>query len=50
MMENRPEFLFTWIGLAKLGIITAFINFRLTGSSLLHVIKVSTAKHIILGK
>ncbi|CAG2177640.1 unnamed protein product [Oppiella nova] len=28
MMDNKPEFIGIWLGLAKAGIITAFINFN----------------------
>jgi fatty-acyl-CoA synthase len=63
VMENRPEFfviqdvifgLITvhqqiWLGMAKLGVITAFINYRLTGASLIGVLKTSGAKAMIIG-
>lgn len=61
MMENRPEFIWTWLGLAKLGVITgssslclllislAFINYKLHGASLTHVLKISEAKAFIVG-
>lgn len=50
MMDNRPEFIITWLGLCKLGVITAFINFRLHGASLKHVIDICQAKMYILGE
>ena len=49
MMENRPEFMFIWIALAKIGVVTAFINYKLSGISLVNVIKVAKASFIIVG-
>ena len=49
LMENRPEFLFCWLGLAKLGAIGALINSNLTGASLAHCLRVSEARVLVLG-
>jgi fatty-acyl-CoA synthase len=49
LMENRPEYLFCWLGLAKLGAIGALINTNLSGSSLAHCLRVSQARHLVLG-
>ena len=49
MMENRPEFIAIWIGLNKIGVVTAFINYTLTGRALEHVLKISQASHFIIG-
>eukprot|EP01135_Chromosphaera_perkinsii_P002993 Nk52_evm15s232 gene=Nk52_evmTU15s232 len=46
-MENCPEFVFTWLGLAKMGITAALINRNLIGTPLEHCIKISTCKVII---
>ena len=46
-MENRPEYVFIWLGLAKIGVITSLINFNLRLDSLLHCITVSNAKALI---
>jgi fatty-acyl-CoA synthase len=48
LMENRPEFVVYWLGLAKLGAVTALINTNLTGRPLAHCLDVSGAKHLIL--
>jgi fatty-acyl-CoA synthase len=48
LMLNRPEFVATWLGLAKVGIVTALINTNLTGEPLRHSIGVSEAKHLIV--
>jgi acyl-CoA synthetase (AMP-forming)/AMP-acid ligase II len=31
-MMNRPEFVATWMGLAKVGVVTAFLNHNLRGA------------------
>ncbi|MDG2048378.1 MAG: long-chain-acyl-CoA synthetase [Halioglobus sp.] len=50
IMENRIEFLTSLIALNKLGAIVALINTNLTGSPLIHCIKVSKAKMCIFGE
>ena len=49
LMENRPEFLATWAGLAKLGVITALLNTNLTGKALRHALAASKARHLVVG-
>uniref|UniRef100_A0AC34RSE6 AMP-dependent synthetase/ligase domain-containing protein n=1 Tax=Panagrolaimus sp. JU765 TaxID=591449 RepID=A0AC34RSE6_9BILA len=46
-VENSPEFLAIWLGLSKLGVITAWINTNLKMEQLGCLIKVSKAKSII---
>jgi fatty-acyl-CoA synthase len=48
LMGNRPEFVVYWLGLAKLGAVTALINTNLTGRPLAHCLELSGAKHLIL--
>jgi fatty-acyl-CoA synthase len=48
LMLNRPEFVATWLGLAKVGVVTALINANLTGEPLRHSIGVSEAGHLIV--
>ncbi len=48
LMENRPEFVSHWLGLAKLGVVTALINTNLTGRPLAHSLTISGARHLIL--
>ena len=50
LMENKPEFLFAWIGLSKLGIITACLNSNIKGKSLSHCIGASKSASIIIGE
>ena len=48
-MENRPEYIATWLGLAKIGVTPALINYNLKQQSLIHTIQVSNCKAIIYG-
>jgi len=50
LMFNRPEFVATWMGLAKVGAVTALINTNLTGEPLRHSIGVSEAEHLIVDR
>jgi fatty-acyl-CoA synthase len=49
LMENRPEFLATWAGLAKLGVTAALLNTNLTGRALRHALAAARADHLVLG-
>jgi fatty-acyl-CoA synthase len=49
LMENRPEYVTTWLGLAKLGATVALLNTNLTGAPLAHSLRVSGAKQLVLG-
>jgi fatty-acyl-CoA synthase len=49
LMENRPEYLAIWMGLAKLGVKAALINTNLTGKTLRHALATSEARHLVLG-
>lgn len=49
MMENKPEHLFTTLGLAKLGVVGALINHNLREKPLLHCIRVCKAKALLFG-
>ena len=46
-MASSPEYVCYWLGLSKIGVISALINFNLRGDSLAHCIKVSKAKTIV---
>ena len=46
-MENCLEYVAVWLGLSKLGVITALVNNNLKHESLLHCITVTDAKAII---
>jgi fatty-acyl-CoA synthase len=49
MLDNKPELIFFFLGMAKLGVITAFINTNLRSKPLLHSLKVSTANKFVIG-
>jgi fatty-acyl-CoA synthase len=49
LMENRPEYIATWLGLAKLGVTTALINTNLSGRGLRHALATSAAHHLVVG-
>lgn len=50
LLENRPEFVGTWLGLSKIGVITPLINTNLRGPSLLHSITVANCTAFIYGE
>ena len=49
-MENRPAFLFAWLGLAKLGVKLVFLNTNVSGKPLVHAIESTGAKLILMGE
>lgn len=49
LMENRPEYLFAWGGLVKIGVTVALINTNLRERALAHSLTISGAKHVVLG-
>ena len=46
-MENRPEFVCTWLGLAKIGVVPALINYNLRAESLHHSILVAGCRAVV---
>lgn len=38
LMNNRPEFVLVWLGLAKVGIVTGLLNTSATGPTLVHAL------------
>jgi fatty-acyl-CoA synthase len=49
LMENRPEYLMAWMGLARLGAVAALINTNLRGQPLAHTLEIASARHAIVG-
>lgn len=47
-MENRPEYPCFWLGLSKLGVISALINTNLRKETLIHSIKIANCKAVIV--
>ncbi|CAB0043697.1 unnamed protein product, partial [Trichogramma brassicae] len=46
-MENRVEYVGTWLGLSKAGFVTALVNINLRGDVLVHSINVADCKAVI---
>ena len=50
LLENSPEYVGLWLGMAKIGVHAALINTNLSGDGLLHCITVSAAKCLVYGE
>lgn len=48
-MENKPEYVGVWLGLSKLGVITALVNTNLKNEALLHSITIAKAVAVVFG-
>ncbi|XP_076025679.1 long-chain fatty acid transport protein 2-like [Genypterus blacodes] len=48
-LGNEPQFVWLWLGLAKLGCTAAFLNFNIRSKSLLHCFSCCDAKVLIAG-
>lgn len=49
LMENRPEFLFVWFALAKIGCISALINNQISGDALRHALTTTGSQCLFIG-
>lgn len=49
LMENRPEFVGIWLGLSRIGVVSALMNTNLTGDRLAHCMREAKARHWIVG-
>lgn len=49
LMLNRPEFVMIWLGLSKIGVVTALLNTSATGDVLAHALRQVDAKGLIVG-
>lgn len=49
LMENRPEFVGIWLGMSKVGIVTALINYNQKSVSLVHSVNVAKCNGLIYG-
>ncbi|HVY90470.1 MAG TPA: long-chain-acyl-CoA synthetase [Hyphomonadaceae bacterium] len=47
-MENRPDYIAFWAGMAKLAVKTALINYNLTGPGLAHCVDIVNARAIVM--
>ena len=50
MMSNRPEYVATWLGLTRVGIVVALLSPDLRGAALRHALKVARAQDVIAGQ
>jgi fatty-acyl-CoA synthase len=48
LMGNCPEYIITWLGLAKIGAVAALLNTNLRGQPLAHCLGVAEAKHVVV--
>lgn len=48
MVSSRPEFVCLWLGLVKIGVACALINYNLKNDALAHCINISVSKVIIV--
>lgn len=48
-MENRSQYVALWLGMAKIGIEAALINFNLRLEALVHCVHISNAKAVVFG-
>ncbi|KAH9252027.1 hypothetical protein BASA81_010009 [Batrachochytrium salamandrivorans] len=49
LMENRPEFVISWLGMTKIGVKVALINTSIKEKGLVHCIKISSCKVLLFG-
>lgn len=47
-LQNRPEFIFAWLGLWCLGCAPAAINYNLAGDALVHCLRISRARIVLV--
>ncbi|XP_026727554.1 long-chain fatty acid transport protein 1-like [Trichoplusia ni] len=48
-METQPEYVFLWLGLAKIRVTTALINTNLRGAQLIHCLRIAGCKAVVFG-
>lgn len=48
-MENRPEYVALWLGLSRVGVVTALLNTQLTGERLAHCVREASPRAWIVG-
>ena len=48
-MQNRPEYVVTWLGLSRVGVVTALLNTNLVGERLAHCLRQAACRHWIAG-
>jgi fatty-acyl-CoA synthase len=48
-MENKPDYIAFWVGLSKVGVVSALINNSLQGQGLAHCVNIAKAKALVIG-
>lgn len=48
-LENRPAFFYTWLALAKVGAVAAFLNTNVSGKPLAHALQATGAGRVVVG-
>jgi fatty-acyl-CoA synthase len=49
VMEGRADYIAIWLGLSRIGVVTALINHNLAGAALTHCIRVAAPRVILCG-
>ena len=49
MMINTPAYAAIWLGLSRIGVVTALMNTQLKGDGLAHCLREASPEHLILG-
>lgn len=47
-MENKPDYLAFWLGMAKIGVVSALINTNLSGPGLKHCVEVADSRALVV--
>jgi acyl-CoA synthetase (AMP-forming)/AMP-acid ligase II len=50
LMENRVEFVAVWLGLSKIGVVTALVNTNLRGAGLAHSLRCCDPRLVVVGR
>jgi fatty-acyl-CoA synthase len=48
LMQNRPEYFITWLGLTRIGVVVGLLNTHITHHALAHCITIVKPKHLIV--
>ena len=49
MMANAPAYAAIWLGLSRVGVVTALINTQLAGDGLAHCLRAAAPRHLLVG-
>jgi fatty-acyl-CoA synthase len=49
LMNNQPDYFAIWLGLSSIGCVVALLNTNQVGASLLHSLRITGPKHLIIG-